>query len=113
MSNKILWQIVYTNFSIWPLKLIIFQGPFHFAFKYFKSYLSNQATCMYTKTGPEEAICEWSGQILACLQVWRVIVIEVTTTASVCIAHSAVRKHKHARGVWGHAPQENFEKLDT
>ena len=56
-------------------------------------------------------MCEWCGQILACLQVWRVIVIEVTTTASVCIAHSAVRKHKCARGVGGHAPPGKIRKI--
>ena len=69
--------------------------------------LKHSNYCAQYITGPEEAVFEWSGQFLVCLQVYMQLKVIV------CKAHSAVRKHKHAREVWGYAPQENFEKLDT
>ena len=29
-----------------------------------------------------------------------------------CVRNTQHAKHAHTRGVWGHAPPENFEKLD-
>ena len=67
-----------------------------------------------TYTGPEEAICEWSGQNFtqySCTN--ERILLEIVTEASVCKAHSEMRSMSLLGGSDGMPPQENFEKLDT
>jgi len=97
------------NMSIWIYCRYTISQNYNSAYTTAKSLLTLLPSFLYeyihvnaSETGLEEAFWEWSGQLS---QLHLNVIAEIPS--------NSVRNIEAFRGVWGHAPPENFWKWDA